>query len=235
MGWYSTYRVVLFLLLFLITSCRCEEKNRSKYNCHKQTVNKKVNSFQSCIIHSNDSFLDYARKCLNYKIVSILHRRPNSNFIQLVRASVNHKVKHDIYALVDTVSCRQPVDRPKLVFGHMFHFILHKEKLYSFILNDFHFYFCFFLRFGYEAERSYPAGIYLLKVNNINTRTRCEMCSKLTMKTPERCHWRLFLITGWIVKMWLNLVHCRIYQAISVYQSFFASNKVKFPIFFDKF
>ena len=33
---------------------------------------------------------------------------------------------------------------------------------------------------------SYPAGIYLLKVNNRNTRTRCEICSKLTIKTPER-------------------------------------------------
>ena len=33
-----------------------------------------------------------------------------------------------------------------------------------------------------------PAGIYLLKVNNRNTRTRCVICSKLTIKTPERCH-----------------------------------------------
>ena len=32
----------------------------------------------------------------------------------------------------------------------------------------------------------HPAGIYLLKVNNRNTRTRCEICSKLTIKTPER-------------------------------------------------
>ena len=29
-------------------------------------------------------------------------------------------------------------------------------------------------------------GIYLLKVNNRNTRIRCEICSKLTIKTPER-------------------------------------------------
>ena len=29
----------------------------------------------------------------------------------------------------------------------------------------------------------HPAGIYLLKVNNRNTRTRCEICSKLTIKT----------------------------------------------------
>ena len=35
-----------------------------------------------------------------------------------------------------------------------------------------------------------PAGIYLLNVININTRTRCEICSKLTVKTAERCQWR---------------------------------------------
>ena len=31
---------------------------------------------------------------------------------------------------------------------------------------------------------------YMFKVNNRNTRTRCEICSKLTIKTPERRHWR---------------------------------------------
>ena len=35
---------------------------------------------------------------------------------------------------------------------------------------------------------TFPAGIYLFKVNNKNTRTRCEICSKLTIKTPERRH-----------------------------------------------
>ena len=33
---------------------------------------------------------------------------------------------------------------------------------------------------------SFPAGNYTFKVNNRNTRTRCEICSKLTIKTPER-------------------------------------------------
>ena len=28
------------------------------------------------------------------------------------------------------------------------------------------------------------AGIYLFKINNRNTRTRCEICSKLTIKIP---------------------------------------------------
>ena len=31
-----------------------------------------------------------------------------------------------------------------------------------------------------------PAGIYLLKINNRNTRKRSEICSKLTIKIPER-------------------------------------------------
>ena len=35
-----------------------------------------------------------------------------------------------------------------------------------------------------------PAGNYMFKVNNRNTRTRCEICSKLTIKTSERRHWR---------------------------------------------
>ena len=37
---------------------------------------------------------------------------------------------------------------------------------------------------------AHTADIYLLKVENKNTRTRCEICSKLTIKTPERHHLR---------------------------------------------
>ena len=37
-----------------------------------------------------------------------------------------------------------------------------------------------------RSNGAVPAGIYLLKVNNRNTRTRCEICSKLAIKTPER-------------------------------------------------
>ena len=35
----------------------------------------------------------------------------------------------------------------------------------------------------------YPAVIYLLKVDNRNTRTKCEICSKSTIKIPVR-RWR---------------------------------------------
>ena len=41
-----------------------------------------------------------------------------------------------------------------------------------------------------EQTNLHPAGIYLLKVNNRNTGKRCKICSKLTIKTRERRHWR---------------------------------------------
>ena len=36
----------------------------------------------------------------------------------------------------------------------------------------------------------FPACNYIIKVTNRNTRTRCEICSKLTIKTPKQRHWR---------------------------------------------
>ena len=34
-------------------------------------------------------------------------------------------------------------------------------------------------------DKHIPGDIYLLKVNNRNTRGRCEICSMLTIKTPK--------------------------------------------------
>ena len=34
-----------------------------------------------------------------------------------------------------------------------------------------------------------PANNCMFKVNNINTRIRCEICSELTIKTLEKCQW----------------------------------------------
>ena len=39
------------------------------------------------------------------------------------------------------------------------------------------------------ATRNIPAGNYMFKVNNRNTRARCEICSRLTIKAPERRQW----------------------------------------------
>ena len=48
--------------------------------------------------------------------------------------------------------------------------------------------FCFVV-FVYLFFEAFPGRIYLLKVGNRNTRTRCEICTKLMIKTPERCQW----------------------------------------------
>ena len=78
-----------------------------------------------------------------------------------------------------------------------------KSKLHTSILNsavateDYD-----LIRIGQSGRRSYMLytffisnayAIYLFKVNNRNTRTRREICSKLTIKTPE---WRQWL---WII------------------------------------
>ena len=61
---------------------------------------------------------------------------------------------------------------------------------------------------GYKAVGAYygplvitlglnAAGNHMLKVNNRNTRARCEICSMLTIKTTERCQRyrsRIFII-----------------------------------------
>ena len=41
-----------------------------------------------------------------------------------------------------------------------------------------------------DINHHIPAGNYIFKVNNRNTTTRYEIYSKLTIKTPERQHWR---------------------------------------------
>ena len=46
------------------------------------------------------------------------------------------------------------------------------------------------LTLRYIGDICVPAGVYLFKVSNRNTTTRCEICLKLTIKIPERRHWR---------------------------------------------
>ena len=43
----------------------------------------------------------------------------------------------------------------------------------------------------FRFPRINQTGNYMFKLNNRNTRTRCDICSKLKIKTPERRrHWR---------------------------------------------
>ena len=45
---------------------------------------------------------------------------------------------------------------------------------------------CISVPFISVFSNSVSAGIYLFKAKNGNTRTKCEICSNLAMKTPER-------------------------------------------------
>ena len=53
--------------------------------------------------------------------------------------------------------------------------------------------FLLYTRFANTIASMYPAGNYMFKVNNRNTRTGCEICSKLTIKTQQ---WSLLLISN---------------------------------------
>ena len=60
------------------------------------------------------------------------------------------------------------------------------------------------------------ANIYLFKIDNKNTRKRCEICSKLTIKTTERRHWpRIYFTSFSIVSIvdfeQLNVRSCTIW------------------------
>ena len=69
-----------------------------------------------------------------------------------------------------------------------------QEIFWNFQIN----YFSEHLRMGASAQSCYlcycaklkPDANYMVKVNYRNTRIRCEICSKLTIKTPKRHHWR---------------------------------------------
>ena len=66
-------------------------------------------------------------------------------------------------------------------FGHSFAFV--NFAFFSFAVFS-------SLKINIRARTtSIPARNYIFKVNYRNTRIRCEICSKLTIKAPERLGW----------------------------------------------
>ena len=54
---------------------------------------------------------------------------------------------------------------------------------------------------SYLEKTKTPTNKYMLKFNNANTKKRCEICSKLTIKTPEWC----LTLTEWCLPLLLTL------------------------------
>ena len=52
--------------------------------------------------------------------------------------------------------------------------------------------------FQIESGRDlfYSFGNYMFKVNDRNTTTKCEICSRLTIETPEQRQWREWRRSG---------------------------------------
>ena len=72
----------------------------------------------------------------------------------------------------------------------------------------------------------FPAGIYPLNVNERNTRTRCEICSKLTIKTPKR------RLTPCSCVSFINFEHVNAGYFINDYLgAFFRWFRIQFDIF----
>ena len=70
-----------------------------------------------------------------------------------------------------------------------------REKIFWFVsIQEFYFFPIFKLFHSFYCNKNLsdisfcPASIYLFKVKNRNSRKRCEICSKLTIKTLERRH-----------------------------------------------
>ena len=48
----------------------------------------------------------------------------------------------------------------------------------------------------FYMRKTYPAGKYVFKVNNRNTKRTCQTCSKLTISIPERRCWRYWRLSS---------------------------------------
>ena len=94
------------------------------------------------------------------------------------------------------VTCvRWHVWQKKTCFWHLLHRFLTQQNSYNHKATN--------------TIKNDPANIYLFKVNNRNTWKRCEICSKLTIKTPEqrqRCR---------------NFNCCKIYSSILIYKCWY--------------
>ena len=74
-----------------------------------------------------------------------------------------------------------------------------------------------------------PAYIYLFKVNNRNTRKRWEISSKLTIKTPERHHWRR---SGFFIVNFEHISHLfQVFLLLTLNKEMLAGNLIKFHKF----
>ena len=80
------------------------------------------------------------------------------------------------------------------------HWLSEKKVFWKLLMQPY-----FLSMLTFMKKTSQPA-FTCFKLNNRNTRTRCEICSKLIIKTPERRHWRRCGV--FIIKLWTYFTPC---------------------------
>ena len=86
----------------------------------------------------------------------------------------------------------------------------------------------------------YPAGTFLFKVNNENTRTLYETCSKLSIMAPERLCWcrSRVIIVNFKDILYLFLVFLLLFSTVTCLLDFWFLNRFQFfdfsPFIADK-
>ena len=103
------------------------------------------------------------------------------------------------------ISINQTPTKPKESERKMASISKAKPATVAWLEDHFRFFFCQFmwqfiavvlfpvkLRTFDNTRRNILVRIYLFKVKNFNIRTMCQICSKLTIKTPEMSLWCLY-------------------------------------------
>ena len=136
----------------------------------------------------------------------------------IIFLSYQKKVWKDLFVLIFTLSipasnysaknmpniCKKDMSRCEiyssltLILSFDAQFLVKSLSFYSiFIIIVFEYHYSFAVSTPYFSKSlslvaiiRIPANMYLFKVNSRNIRKRYKICSKLTIKTPERRHWR---------------------------------------------
>ena len=109
----------------------------------------------------------------HFKEAPILH-----NFVNLSTIFCPIFCSFKLKNLVNEPTCYKNPDNPSCIdlFLRNCKRSLHNKSVFDTGISDFH----------KLVLTIFLVGNYIFKVNNRNTRERCEICSKLTIKTPER-------------------------------------------------
>ena len=103
----------------------------------------------------------------------------HSDFFKEILETVKEKQKHFVIMLLSIWNIGLFRDRLNCICKSFWPTRSHERKLFWIV---------WLISWWLDVWMHFPAGNYMFKVNNRNSKTGCEICSRLTIKTPERHH-----------------------------------------------